>query len=186
MANDIWVREVLDFWFEELADEAWFTTSDETDAAVAKRFGKLHRDMSSAIPASALLTSEAALAGVIVLDQFPRNIYRGTAEAFATDPLALALSRNALACGFDDGMADRRRQFLYMPFMHSENLADQTRCVELFGGMGGENLSYANQHREIIERFGHFPHRNRALGRATSEAEAAFLVGHDGFGQSKP
>ena len=174
-------EEILAYWFGELGYEDWFTRNDATDAAIRRRFQPTWRAWRESVPSAALLEPDAALAAVILFDQFPRNMFRGAADAFATDALALALARNALAAGFDQAVEASRRSFFYMPFMHSEALADQERCVGLFAGSDGEK--HAIEHRDIIARFGRFPHRNRALGRPSTEAELEFLGGHAGFGQ---
>ncbi|CAG1015918.1 MAG: DUF924 domain-containing protein [Rhizobiaceae bacterium] len=174
-------EEILAYWFGELGFEDWFTRNDETDEAIRQRFLPTWSGWRERLPAAALLDPDAALAAVILFDQFPRNMFRGTADAFATDALALALARNALAAGFNQAVNETRRSFFHMPFMHSETLADQERCVELFAGTDGEK--YAVEHRDIIARFGRFPHRNRALGRPSTDAEIEFLGGHAGFGQ---
>ena len=178
-----WQTEVLQFWFNELNSEDWFITRQETDEAIRNRCGTLHADIRSAIPSEAFLKSEAALAAVTVFDQFSRNLFRGTADAFASDRLAIAVAANVLDSGLDKQLTDQQKLFLYMPFMHSEALTDQHRCVALFEALGGDDTKHAIEHRDIIERFGRFPHRNRALGRQTTEDERAFLTGHKGFGQ---
>ena len=123
-------------------------------------------------------TAEGALALILVLDQFPRNMFRGDARAFAADPLARAVAERALARGFDRSMALSDRQFLYLPFEHSETLADQERCCALFRSTGDADLlKWAELHADIIRRFGRFPHRNAMLGRATTLEEQAFLEG---------
>jgi len=174
-------QEILAYWFEELTTEDWFTRKDATDETIRRRFEQTWRAWRESLPSATLLDARAALAGVIVFDQFPRNMFRGTGDAFATDPLALALARNALASGFDQAVGTNQRGFFYMPFMHSEDIADQERCVSLFAGT--ESEKYAVEHRDIIARFGRFPHRNRALQRVSTEEEQAFLGNHAGFGQ---
>ena len=174
-------EEILSYWFDELTDEDWFRRNDAVDEAIRHRFRPTWQAWRERVPASALTEPDDALAAVILFDQFPRNMFRGTADAFATDPLALALARNAIAAGFDTAVDESRRSFFHMPFMHSENLADQERCVALFAGTDSEK--HAVEHRDIIARFGRFPHRNRALGRESTEEEKAFLGGHAGFGQ---
>jgi uncharacterized protein (DUF924 family) len=184
MAEKGWQNDVLRFWFGELTLDDWFSVKQATDELIRSRFQALHEDLRSAIPAEAFLEPEAALAAVIVFDQFSRNMFRGTAHAFTSDRLARAVAANALANGFDTQLADeQKRHFLYMPFMHSEALPDQERCVALFEALGGDATKYAVEHRDIIARFGRFPHRNRALGRETTEDEHAFLADHKGFGQ---
>jgi uncharacterized protein (DUF924 family) len=179
-----WVEDVLAYWFHELSEEDWFATKDAIDRAIRSRFGGLLAELRRGIPEEARTDPRTALAAIIVLDQFSRNIFRGTSDAFASDSLALDLARNALERDFDAGMSDREKQFLYMPFMHSEVLADQERCVQLFKALGNaENEKYAVEHRDIIAGFGRFPHRNAVLGRDSTAAEKAFLAGHKGFGQ---
>jgi uncharacterized protein (DUF924 family) len=117
------------------------------------------------------------LALVIVLDQFPRNLFRGDARTFAADPLARAAANRALKRGYDQDLPAEDRGFFFLPFMHSEELADQFRCVELYRAAEDANLRHAEEHRDIIRRFGRFPHRNEMLGRATTAEEQAFLDG---------
>lgn len=183
MTEKGWHRAVLDFWFSELTSDDWFAVRQELDDTIRDRFLGLHDDLSRAIPTEAFLESDPALAATIVFDQFSRNMFRGTAKAFASDRLAIAMAANALANAFEAKLPEERKHFFYMPFMHSEKLADQKRCVALFEALGGDAVKYAVEHRDIIERFGRFPHRNRVLGRQTTDAEQAFLAGHEGFGQ---
>jgi uncharacterized protein (DUF924 family) len=167
---------VLDFWFAEEHRAKWFVKDAGFDDAVAAtlapwldaaRAGRL-----GAWPAS----PRGALARVLLFDQAPRNLSRGTAEAFALDPWARALARQAVAAGHDRALDAAGRLFLYLPFEHSEDPADQDLSVRLIAALGdAEWTRYAERHREIVRRFGRFPHRNAALGRATTAAEAAFL-----------
>ncbi len=182
MSDKPWDVDVLGFWFGELTHEDWFTSKPETDEKIRQRFLPLWKKMREAIPASAFIEPEQALAVTIVFDQFPRNMFRKQADAFATDPLARAIAYNAQRLGFPDRLPPSRRSFLFMPFMHSEELADQELCVTLFAGEA-DSLKYAIEHRDIVARFGRFPHRNRALGRETTPEENAFLQGHEGYGQ---
>ncbi|WP_048649192.1 DUF924 family protein [Nitratireductor soli] len=182
--NDDWPEDVLTFWFDELTPEDWYTGKEEIDAAIRARFLPLYETMKRDQPRTMLSEPRAALAAIIVFDQFPRNIFRRQPAAFGTDQLAMGLSSNAVDRGFDDGMSMAQKQFMYMPFMHSEVLADQERSVMLFGGLGNEDsLKYAIEHRDIVARFGRFPHRNRVLGRESSAEEEAFLKEHAGYGQ---
>ena len=128
--------------------------------------------------------ARTALAAIILFDQFPRNMYRRQPAAFGTDDLALGIARRALDKGFDAEVDDEAKPFVYMPFMHSEVLADQERCVDLFRAHGDENnLKYAIDHRDIVAKYGRFPHRNRTLGRESTSGETTFLEGHEGYGQ---
>jgi len=182
--TDQWIEEILSFWFEEVGEKRWFDSSPELDQAIRDRFGALYERLAANLPDKAIKDQRAALAAVILFDQFPRNMQRGTAAAFVTDDLALRIARDALDRNFDDGLTPGEKQFLYMPFMHSEVSADQEHAVMLFKALGNEEaLRYAIEHRDIIERFGRFPHRNRALGRESTQDELAFLEGHKGYGQ---
>jgi len=170
-----WNRDVRRFWFSEIRPEAWFRADPEIDTAIRRQFLELYHELRDR-PVEALVdTTESALAAVIVLDQFPRNIFRGTPEAFATDARALALAEAAIAAGHDRRLGVAERQFLYMPFQHSEDIEIQRRSVALFAPLGPELLEYAERHRAIIEQFGRFPHRNDILGRASTATEIAFL-----------
>ena len=168
-------NDVLAFW-REAGAERWYTRDANFDATVRERFLDLWQEAAAGRLSSWETSDEGALALVIVLDQFPRNMFRGLAEAFSSDALALEVASRALARGVDARTGPPLLQFLYLPFMHSEGLADQVRCVALFrGGDDPENLRYAEEHADIIRRFGRFPHRNRALGRTTTPEEQAFL-----------
>jgi len=179
-----WVETILSFWFGELTEEDWFTRNDATDQATKARFEPLYREIRSNVPAAAFEEPRAALAAIIALDQFPRNMFRGKSEAFATDDLAADIARQALAKKLDERLEEGEKQFLYMPFMHSEILADQERSVALFRAQdAGKNEKFAVEHRDIVAKFGRFPHRNKSLGRESTPAERIFLLNHQGFGQ---
>ena len=172
MSGD-WRRDVLSYWFG-LTPEQWWKPDDALDKDIRERFlqlWELKRQLPSSSFAHYALT---AIAAVILFDQFPRNMFRGHADQFSTDPLALAIARQAVDLGLDDQLQLQERGFLYMPFEHSENLADQKRSVQLFTALGDDYLlGYAQKHHDIIERFGRFPHRNVMLGRAPRPAETA-------------
>lgn len=179
------VDEVLDFWFGELTYADWFSGGTAVDEKVRARFLGLYEALKAGFDEKAVADGRTALAAIVVFDQFPRNIFRGTAEAFATDDLAAGIARRAVERGWDMQAEPVRRPFYYMPFMHSEILADQERCVDLFRGIGpGKGLDFAIEHRDIVARFGRFPHRNRALGRRSTPEELEFLKGHAGYGQA--
>ena len=171
--NSDWRADVLRFWFG-LKDEQWWRGGDALDHKIKQNFLKLWFEKRE-LPADAFTTDPlTALAGVILFDQFPRNMFRGDAEQFATDPLALAIANEAVDKGFDEELEPRERPFLYMPFQHSEKMPDQERAMLLFTALGdAEMLRYAKLHRDIIERFGRFPHRNAMLGRAPRPDEIA-------------
>jgi uncharacterized protein (DUF924 family) len=177
-----WTGDVVHFWFSELRPESWFTRDESVDATIRKRFGALHASLTEKVPASVTATPHGALAAVIVLDQFSRNLFRNSSRAFACDATALAIAQEAIKSGFDRELERNQRAFLYLPFEHCEDRAMQQRSIELFTELGDANaLSYARQHQEIIERFGRFPHRNRVLGRESTREELEFLKTHPGF-----
>jgi len=179
-----WAQDILLFWFAELKPEDWFTGGARVDDLIRNHFGALFETMANGVPNGALNHPRIALASILLFDQFPRNLFRGTARAFATDNLALAIARNALDRDFDRAMERHERPFLYLPFEHSEVLADGERCVALFKSLGDEaGLAYAIEHRDILARFGRYPHRNAVLGRPSTPEEEAFLDAHKGFGQ---
>jgi uncharacterized protein (DUF924 family) len=165
--------EILTFW-REAGRDRWYEKDDAFDAEVRHRYFDLWRKANAGELSSWEATDDGALALTIVLDQFPRNMFRGRAEAFSSDTKARDVARRAIARGADARIEPALLEFLYMPLMHSEHLPDQLRCVELFRG-SPENFKYAEQHADIIRRFGRFPHRNRVLGRATTPEEQAFL-----------
>ena len=167
--------DVLEFW---LADPArWFRKDPAFDAEIGARFGALHAAIEAGDHEAWRATPRGALAYVIALDQFARNMFRGTPRSFASDPRALTAATASIARGDDAHLTPPERAFLYMPLMHSEDLADQDRCVALFEALGiATNLTYAEAHRAVIRRFGRFPHRNAILGRASTPEEIAFLA----------
>ena len=173
LAVQPWAREVLDFWFSR-GKEDWWKANGAFDEEVRERFAiEWARQSRRQVP-DFLGDARTALAAVILFDQFPRNMFRGHADQFATDHLALAIARESVERGYDDGMTAAERGFLYMPFQHSENLQDQVRSLLLFTALGDdEMLHYARKHHEVIERFGRFPHRNAALGRKPTAMELA-------------
>jgi uncharacterized protein (DUF924 family) len=168
-----WTSQVLDFWFSR-SKEDWWKGSPEFDDEVRERFGIEWARQARRPVEDFLGDPETALAAVILFDQFPRNMFRGHADQFATDHMALAIAKGAVERGYDDGMAPERRGFLYMPFQHSEELKDQVQSLLLFTALGDpEQLQYARKHHEVIEKFGRFPHRNAALGRKPTAMELA-------------
>lgn len=171
-----WVGDVLRFWFEELGRKAWFVKDTAVDAQIRDRFAPLIDQLAAQPIDEAVTSADRALASVIVLDQFTRNVFRGTARAFATDALALGIAKTAVDRGLDQRLPADRRVFLYLPFEHSEDLADQDRCVQLTAALGdAEYARYAELHRDVIKRFGRFPHRNAILGRTPTLEELEFL-----------
>ncbi|WP_051631239.1 DUF924 family protein [Afifella pfennigii] len=170
--------DILAFWLEA-GPEKWFAADSSFDARIGERFADLHKAAAAGELDHWADTPEGALALVLVLDQFSRNLHRGTPEAFAEDGKALLLAEAALARGHDARVDPQLRKFFAMPFMHAESLAAQDRCVALAHalGDGDATLPYALDHRDIIRRFARFPHRNAILGRVSSAAEKRYLDG---------
>lgn len=168
-------RDVLDFWLGQEPGR-WFEPDPAFDAEIRTRFGQAHEDAKAGAYDAWAETAEGALALVILLDQFARNIHRDTAEMFAADAKALSVAGRAVDRGFDMALPVEQRQWLYLPFMHSEALADQERCIVLSERSGlDDTLKWAVIHADIIRRFGRFPHRNPLLGLDTTPEEQAFL-----------
>jgi uncharacterized protein (DUF924 family) len=169
--------DVIAFW-QAAGPQKWYRKDAAFDHEIAARFLGLHETAAAGRLSDWEATPAGALALLLLLDQFPRNMFRGSARAFATDPLARAVADRAIARGFDTGATSADRTFFYLPFEHSENLADQERSLALSRQAGGGKADrYSEIHADIIRRFGRFPHRNAALGRATTPEEQAFLDG---------
>jgi uncharacterized protein (DUF924 family) len=168
-------QHVLDFW-REAGPARWFRKDDAFDADFRARFLGAHEAAARGDLDSWARRSDGALALLILLDQFPRNAFRGTARMYESDAKARAVARAAIEAGFDKDFEPDLRNFFYLPLMHSEDLADQDRAVALARGIGGEPLRFALMHRGIIEKFGRFPHRNAMLGRTTTPEEQKFLA----------
>ncbi|MBC8129842.1 MAG: DUF924 domain-containing protein [Rhizobiaceae bacterium] len=169
-------QTIVDFW-REAGTERWFEKDEAFDEEVKRRFEDIYERAAGGELDEWIEEPTGALALVILLDQFPRNMFRGDAKTFSTDARALAIARIALERGDAHTVGEDINQFLAMPLMHSENLADQVACVEWMGEIGPENVSFAEEHRDIVRRFGRFPHRNAVLGRETTAEERAFLDG---------
>ena len=169
--------EVLAFW-RAAGPDKWFEKDATFDAEIAARFSCLWQAGRDGKLAPWEETPESALALVIVLDQFPRNMFRGDRRAYETDGVARSVADRAIGRGFDRQVSHVERQFFYLPFQHSENLVDQERCLALARGYGNDEFTkYAERHADIVRRIGRFPHRNATLGRATRPQEQAFLDG---------
>ena len=168
-------NDILGFW-RSAGPKKWFAKSDAFDQAIRLKFEPVHLAAARGDYDDWTATPDAALALLILLDQFPRNLYRGSAHAFATDPKARAIARAAVEAGFDRQVEPELRNFFYLPFEHSEDISDQDYSLALCAEAGVENdLKWARIHRDIIVRFGRFPHRNAVLGRVTTPEEQEFL-----------
>jgi uncharacterized protein (DUF924 family) len=175
-------QAVLEFWFDEPARRQWFSATPAFDSEIRERFESTWRQARDGELSDWEQTPAGALALVILLDQFPLNMYRGEAISFSTEAQARAVAGRAIDRGFDRQLPFDRLAFLYLPYMHSESLADQERSVALFEAAGlGKNLEFAQGHRDIVRRFGRFPHRNRILGRDSSAEELAWLASPGAF-----
>ncbi len=171
-----WATDVLRFWFQDLKPEQWWKKDDAVDAAIVARFCGTHDFVAAAETASLLADVDTARAAIIVLDQFSRNMFRGTPRAFASDAKAFALADGVVARDWDQALRKPERLFIYLPFEHDEDLTSQARCVALISSL--DDAIYTKSalaHRAIIERFGRYPHRNAILGRISTPEEIAFL-----------
>lgn len=167
---------VLDFWFKEISSKQWFASSAEFDELIKSRFERLHQQAALGETSDWRVRPEGRLAEILVLDQFSRNIFRGTAKAFAYDPLALGLAQEAVRAKADRELNPTQKSFLYMPYMHSEDGNVHKDAVKLFSQPGLEfNLEFELKHKAIIDRFGRYPHRNKALSRVSTPEEIEFL-----------
>jgi len=170
-------QSVLDFWFEEITPAQWWKVDSAFDQMICERFADLQSKAARCELFEWRADPQGRLAEIIVLDQFSRNMFRGSAQAFATDPLALALAQEAVACQADLGLAPDQRAFLYMPYMHSESRLIHETAERLFRENAPKNNhDFELRHKAIIDRFGRYPHRNEALGRASTAEELAFLT----------
>lgn len=175
-------QALVDFWFSPEVAKRWFNSTPAFDDELRERYRESHLAASRGALDEWQETALGALALVILFDQIPLNIYRGKAQSFATEARARAVAQQAIARGFDAQLTDAQKAFMYLPFMHSENLEDQDTSIQLFTRAGlDNNLRFAKHHREIVHRFGRFPHRNAILGRQSTDEEIAWLAGKDAF-----
>jgi uncharacterized protein (DUF924 family) len=175
-----WVTQVLDFWFRDVDEHAWFAASHHLDELIRRRFLAIHERILGT-DARGLSGSRSLVAGIVVLDQFSRNMYRGTSRAFAADPVARRMAEQVIALALDLVMTQAERYFVYLPFEHSEDREHQALAVRLIEQLGKESWArHARAHQQVINRFGRFPHRNAMLGRVSNPEEQAFLKGSEG------
>ena len=179
------IREILNFWIKEVGPKKWFRSSKALDEEIRDRFQNHWAAALEGAYDGWVTTPDGACALIVLLDQFPRNMFRGTPEAFASDAKALEIATIAVENRRDLEMPQAIRQLFYMPFMHAEDAASQEKCIELIRDRSGDstNLQHAEEHSQIIQQFGRFPHRNEVLGRENTEAEKAYLETSSGFGQ---
>jgi uncharacterized protein (DUF924 family) len=177
------ISDVLQFWFEELSHEERFNGGEKIDKKITEQFSTTHAAVAAGEWWKERTNAESYLAEIIVLDQFSRNIFRGNARAFAYDGQALTLAQHAVAAGFDTALPAEQRLFMYMPFMHAESRPMHQEAVVLFEALGDdEALKYEHIHKDIIDQFGRYPHRNEVLGRESTTAEIEYLQNnHEAF-----
>lgn len=173
------MERVLEFWFKTLQPADWYKKSVELDQRIREEFQGVHTQVTAGETAHWRDTPEGRLAEIIVLDQFSRNMFRGTPASFASDPLALVLAQEAVRSGDDKKLEDPERVFLYMPYMHSESLKIHDQAMKLYDGLA--NLKYEKKHKAIIDRFGRYPHRNEILGRSSTPEEIEWMTTNSGF-----
>ena len=177
MIDTVSPQAIVAFW-TDAGPKKWFAKDDAFDRDIRERFLATHEAAARGDHGDWENNAEGALALLILLDQFPRNMFRGNARTFATDPLARDIAASAIDRGFDRAVPDNMRNFFYLPFQHSETLADQERGLALYRAWGDvDNIKWADIHADIIRKFGRFPHRNEVLGRQTTAEEQAFLDG---------
>ena len=173
--------DVLHFWFVQHGREQWFGGGPEFDAKLTAEFAETHLAVAAGEAWTWRTTSEGRLAEIIVLDQFSRQIYRGQAKAFASDPMALALAQEAVAGGHDQAVPIPNRMFFYLPYMHSESLVVHEESLRLHQAMGVQDgIDYELAHQDVLKRFGRYPRRNAALGRTSTSVEAAYCASDEG------
>ncbi|MEL7278740.1 MAG: DUF924 family protein [Pseudomonadota bacterium] len=180
-------QEVLEFWLDEIGPRDWYKASEALDGTIRDRFEAAWMRATEGTYGLWLTYPSGTLAYILLMDQFPRNMFREDARSFQTDAYALAAAKLAIQNGWDLRIDEPARQFFYLPLMHSENLCDQERCIRLLiermPVQGGENLLHARAHREVIRQFGRFPHRNQVLSRISTEQEKTFLE-QGGYGMT--
>lgn len=179
--------DVLKFWLDDVDQKQWYVQDDDLDRKIVEKFEATWNEAMEGSWGLWLTYPSGALAYIILMDQFPRNMFRGTAKAFASDKIALAVAKQAIHRGWDLKIDEPARQFFYLPLMHSENLCDQERCIRLMKERmpesGESNLIHAKAHREVIRLFGRFPYRNEALDRQMTDSEQAY-VDEGGYGST--
>ncbi len=177
-------QDILSFWFDDINPSQWFQKNDEFDRAISDRFLADYHLGKDGVYDGWRDEAKGCLALCILLDQFPRNMFRNTPQAFQTDSKALLIAKHAVSKGYDKLISEDQRRFLYLPYEHSENLNDQKICVELFEDIKNDDpqgYNYAVRHLRVIEKFGRFPHRNNALNRESTEEELEYLQNGGGF-----
>jgi len=175
-------QDLIDFWFSDETSQYWFNSTEDFDRQLVDRYADTWEQAKQGKLDDWQQNATGSLAMVILLDQFPLNMFRGMAKSFSTEAQSRVVASSAITKAYDKELPASQKSFLYMPFMHSENLADQALGIELFSQPGLENnLRFARHHHDIVERFGRFPHRNKILGRKSSKAEVEYLNSKQAF-----
>ena len=175
-------QEIMDYWYSPRLQPHWFNSTREIDREIAERYGALWEEAVEGGLDSWMATPQGCLALTILLDQFPLNMFRGDKRCFSSEAKAIAVAKYAIGNGLDKLIEKDHLTFLYMPLMHSEDLEDQENSVKLFRAAGlSENAAFAEHHKEIVRRFGRFPHRNEILGRESTEKEVEYLNSNEAF-----
>lgn len=173
--------DIIDFWFRQVQPKDWYSADADFDAEIGRRFGQTHEQVARGEAWTWRTSPEGRLAEIIVLDQFPRQLFRGSARAFASDPMALTLAQELVAGGHDAALGQDMRGFAYMPYMHSESLMVHEEAKRLFASLDDpEQLEYEVKHQALIARFGRYPMRNKALGRTSTPEELAYIAENEG------
>jgi len=182
METNMNAQSIIDFWFADACKSCWFNSTPEMDQSIKNNYEMLWLSASQGALNEWREEPLSALALVIILDQFPLNMFRGTAQSFSTEAASRMVASYAIDRGFDQSLSNEQKMFLYMPFMHSEDIADQNYAVELFKSAGlDDNAKWAEHHRDIVKQFGRFPHRNEILGRESSAEEIQWLASDEAF-----
>ena len=175
-------QDLIDFWFSDEVSQYWFNSNKAFDQQLLETYANTWQQAKQGELDDWQQTAAGSLALIILLDQMPLNMFRGTAQSFSTEAQSRDVARNAIENAYDEQLPTNQKSFMYMPFMHSEDLDDQALAVELFNQPGLENnFRFAKHHYGIVEQFGRFPHRNKILGRESNEAEVEFLNSKEGF-----
>lgn len=175
-------KDIIDFWFDENSKKVWFNSTPVFDAELKEKFEETYLAARDGELSAWEANAEGILALVILFDQFPLNMYRGDVKSFSTEQRSRDLALTAIEKGLDKDLSNEQKSFLYMPFMHSENLEDQDKAIALFEDAGlKDNARFAHHHRDIVQRFGRFPHRNSILSRENTDAEKNYLVSGEAF-----
>ncbi|MFV2061043.1 MAG: DUF924 family protein [Gammaproteobacteria bacterium] len=174
-------KNLVTFWFSERVEKLWYNSTPEFDKELEQKFSSLYQDARDEKLNDWKTTATGCLALIIVFDQYPLNVYRNNKQSFATEKVAIEIAEHCIKQGFDKKLSNTQRSFVYLPFMHSEDIAHQKRSIELFRDLDPDNFTYAQHHHDIVEQYGRFPHRNSILKRVSTPAELDYLSSKEAF-----